>query len=424
MKLAVNTAKLLRNVPLPDEIQVVHDAAVVIDLGSGSIKAGFSGDDAPRHTVPCIEGTLHAGATKRVQDKEMKDSDVCLMAYKRRDQLDISHPIRKGLVVPEAWGDPLHDTKDRSKGAIERIFEHVYEHLLKTDPKEQNQPLLLTEPSLTDLTPAMKNKEAMCEILFESIGVPALYVAQTPVLSLYSSGRTTGMVIEAGFGLCHTAPIFEGYPLFHSILQLDFAGQELTDMVVRQLADQGCRFERCHEKYIAEYLKETLCQVAEDRHAFEQNFSAQDDIVETKLPDGTKVRLDGRRWAVAEALFDPQQLEKGESSKGLQNLAIESVRKCDPDIGPTLYQNVCLAGGSTMFAGMPDRMQHELSEVVPEKVKIHAATERKQAAWIGGSILASLPTFQDMWVKKDEYEEYGSQHPGQKKNKIIHRNCF
>eukprot|EP01065_Artemidia_motanka_P036017 TRINITY_DN4391_c0_g1_i1.p1 TRINITY_DN4391_c0_g1~~TRINITY_DN4391_c0_g1_i1.p1 ORF type:complete len:424 (+),score=152.07 TRINITY_DN4391_c0_g1_i1:160-1431(+) len=423
MKLAVNTAKLLRNVPLPDEIQVVHDAAVVIDLGSGTIKVGFSGDDAPRHTVPCIEGTLHAGAAKRVQDKEMRDTDVCAMAYKRRDQLDIGYPIKKGLVQPEAWGDPLHDTKDRSKGAIERIFEHVYEHLLKTDPREQNQPLLLTEPALTDLTPAMKNREMMCEILFESVGIPSLYVAQTPVLSLYSSGRTTGMVIEAGFGLCHTAPIFEGYPLFHSILQLDFAGQELTDMVVKQLADQGCRFEKCHEKFIAEYLKETLCQVAEDRHAFEQSSSAQDDV-ETKLPDGTKVRLDGKRWSVAESLFDAQQLEKGDTTKGLHHLAHESVRKCDPDIGPTLYQNVCLAGGSSMFQGMPDRMHHELTEMVPsEKVKIFAATERKQAAWIGGSILASLPTFQDMWIKKEDYEEYGSHNPGQKR-KIVHRNCF
>lgn len=429
MKLAVNTAKLLRNVPLPDEIQVVHDSAVVIDLGSGNIKAGFSGDDAPRATVPCITGTLQGGM-KRMPEKEMRDSYVCSQAYRLRDKLDITHPISKGLVRPEAWGDPI-DMRDRNKGAIEHIFEHIYETLLKTDPREASQPLLLSEAALTDLTPATKNREDMCEILFESVGIPSLYVSQAPVLSLYSSGRTTGMVIEAGYGTCHTAPIFEGFPLFHSILQLDYAGQELTDMVIKQVAESTGKnstgFEKCHEKYVCEYLKETLCQVAEDQHAYEQCVNAQDDGVETKLPDGTRVRLDGKRWSVAEALFDPRLLDRGETSKGIHAIAHESVKKCDLDIAPILWQNCVLAGGSTMFRGLPERVQHELSEMVPsEKVKVYAATERKQAAWIGGSILASLPTFQDMWVKKEEYDEYGNlpgNNPGMRK-RIIHRNCF
>ena len=420
MKLAVNTAKLLRNVPLPDEIVTVHDAAVVVDLGSGSIKVGFSGDDAPRQTVPCIEGKVVKGEKKGI-NKDMKDTYVCSEAYKQREKLQLSSPIIKGLV--QEWGDPL-GVKDRNEGSIERIFNHIYDDLLKTNIQDPNQPLLLSEPVLTDLTSAKENREKITEILFESLGIPSLYISQAPVLSLYSSGRTTGMVIEMGYGTCHTAPIFEGFPLFHSILQLDFGGVELTDLVIKMLGDQGTRFPKCHERFIGSYIKETLCQIAEDRESYEQVVADKEDEKSLVLPDGVKVRLDSRRWDVAESLFNPSLLSGQEDQRGIHHLALESVRKCDTDIAPSLFQNVILSGGTSMTSGLPDRLETEMLELTPtEKVKVHASTERSQATWIGGSILASLPTFQDLWVTKADYDEYGQQHPGQKRH-IIHRNCF
>eukprot|EP01060_Flectonema_neradi_P008994 TRINITY_DN16437_c0_g1_i3.p1 TRINITY_DN16437_c0_g1~~TRINITY_DN16437_c0_g1_i3.p1 ORF type:complete len:421 (+),score=84.82 TRINITY_DN16437_c0_g1_i3:68-1330(+) len=420
MKLAVNTAKLLRNVPLPDEIVTVHDAAVVVDLGSGSIKVGFSGDDAPRQTVPCIEGKPVKGEKKGI-NKDMKDTYVCSHAYKLREKLQITSPIKKGLV--QEWGDPL-GVKERSESSIERIFSYIYDDLLKTNIQDPNQPLLLSEPVLTDLTSAKENREKITEILFESLGIPSLYISQAPVLSLYSSGRTTGMVVEMGYGTCHTAPIFEGFPLFHSILQLDFGGMELTDMVVKMLADQGTKFPKCHERFIGSYIKETLCQIAEDRESYEQAVADKEDVKSLTLPDGVKVQLDSRRWDVAESLFNPGLLPGQEDQRGIHHLALESVRKCDTDIAPSLFQNVILSGGTSMTAGLPDRLETEMLELTPtEKIKVHASTERSQATWIGGSILASLPTFQDLWVTRADYDEYGQQHPGQKRQ-IIHRNCF
>jgi actin beta/gamma 1 len=92
-----------------------------------------------------------------------------------------------------------------------------------------------------------------------------------------------------------------------------------------------------------------------------------------------------------------------------------SIFKCDLDIRRDLYGNVVLSGGTTMFPGIADRMQKELTSLSPSsmKVKIVAPPERKYSVWIGGSILASLSTFQNLWCSKQEYDESG---PG-----IVHR---
>ena len=63
-------------------------------------------------------------------------------------------------------------------------------------------------------------------------------------------------------------------------------------------------------------------------------------------------------------------------------------------------------------------MTKELSAIAPDsvRVKVIAPPERKYSVWIGGSILASLSTFQQMWISKQEYDESGPA--------IVHRKCF
>jgi actin beta/gamma 1 len=92
--------------------------------------------------------------------------------------------------------------------------------------------------------------------------------------------------------------------------------------------------------------------------------------------------------------------------------------KTDIDIRKDLYLNVVMSGGTSMLEGFAERLNKELVALVPTtmKVKINAPPERKYSAWIGGSILASLTTFQQMWISKAEYDEYGPE--------FIHRKCF
>ncbi len=91
---------------------------------------------------------------------------------------------------------------------------------------------------------------------------------------------------------------------------------------------------------------------------------------------------------------------------------------CDHDIRRTLYANIVLSGGTTMYPGIADRLQKEMTSLASSymKIKIIAPPERKYSVWIGGSILASLSTFESIWISKQEYDETGPS--------IVHRKCF
>ena len=108
----------------------------------------------------------------------------------------------------------------------------------------------------------------------------------------------------------------------------------------------------------------------------------------------------------------------GKEASGVADLSFQSIMKCDVDIRKDLYANVVLSGGTTMFSGIGERMTKELVALAPStmKIKVVAPPERKYSVWIGGSILSSLSTFQQMWISKQEYDESGPT--------IVHRKCF
>jgi actin-related protein len=135
-----------------------------------------------------------------------------------------------------------------------------------------------------------------------------------------------------------------------------------------------------------------------------------------ELPDGQVVTIGNERFRAPESLFQPSFL--GLEVQGIHEAIYSSVMKCDIDIRKDLYANNVLSGGTTMYPGIADRMQKEITALAPStmKIKIIAPPERKYSVWIGGSILASLSTFQQMWISKQEYDESGPS--------IVHRKCF
>ncbi|XP_065266678.1 actin-related protein T3 isoform X3 [Emys orbicularis] len=330
--------------------------AVVIDNGSGLIKAGIAGDREPRFIYSNITGRPKAKSV--MLGAGQKDLYIGDEAQAKRGILSIRYPVEHGIVT--SWAD-------------------------------------------------------MEAILFERFEVPALYVAIQAVLALYASGLTTGCVMDSGDGVTHTVPIFEGYCLSHAVLRLDLAGRDLTDYLMRILKESGISLVSTAEREIVRDMKETLCYVC--LYPEEELAKKPSEVEKSyRLPDGQVVKVQNQRFRCPETLFCPSNI--GMEAPGIDKLCFNTIMKCDIDLRTNFYANIILSGGSSLFPGMAERITKEIIHMVPSdtEVKVMAPPDRKLSVWMGGSILASLSAFQQMWITMAEYREVGPN--------IVHRKCF
>ncbi|RCI12446.1 hypothetical protein L249_1140 [Ophiocordyceps polyrhachis-furcata BCC 54312] len=346
----------------------LHNAPIVLDNGSGTIRAGFAGEDVPKCVFPSWVGRVKylrvlAGA---LEDDVLIGKDA---AAEHRGLLKIRYPLEHGIVTD--WDD------------MERIWEHVYSDALKTLSEEH--PVLLTEPPLNPRS----NRDTAAQILFETFNVPALHTSIQAVLSLYASGRTTGIVLDSGDGVSHAVPVYEGFAMPSSIRRIDVAGRDVTEHLQTLLRKSGYVFHTSAEKEVVRMIKENVAYVAKDPRKEERDW----------------IGIGSERFRAPEILFEPELI--GLEYPGVHQMTVDAIGRTDLDLRKSLYGNIVLSGGSTLTKGFGDRLLTELQRLAVKgmRIKIFAPPERKYSTWIGGSILAGLSTFRKMWVSIDDWHE-------------------
>lgn len=307
-----------------------------------------------------------------------------------------------------------------------QIWRHTFYNKLHVDP-DKPRPVLLTEVPLNPKVCRLK----MTEIMFETFSTPAMYVVTTAVLSLYSSGRVTGIVFGSGDGVSYIVPIDDGYALSYpgATQCFNWAGCELTEYLMQMLTEHGYSSGRPLDKIVHNRkerhevirdIKEKLCYVAMD---FDQEMqkSASLDRKVYELPDGQTITVGNECFRCSEALFQPRLLTDflgtTVNGGGIHEICYNSIMKCDEE-RTDLYRNIVLSGGNTMFTGIINRMQKEIRDLTPPAfaVRVCGPPSRRYSAWKGGSSLACLSTFPTLCISKQEYDEHGPS--------IVQRKCF
>ncbi|KAK9074985.1 hypothetical protein SSX86_003304 [Deinandra increscens subsp. villosa] len=370
---------------------------LVIDNGSGFMKAGFAGDDDPKVVFRTISGRPRRHTAAMGHNQHLVGDQALLGG----GHMIFESPIQHGVVTN--WDD------------MEKIWHHTFYNELRVDPDEH--PVLLTEPPLT----RKADKEKMTQIMFETFNLPAMYLSLQAQLSLYSSSRTTGIVLDIGDGVSQVVPIYEGHVLPQGVIRQNLAGCDVTLYLAKMLLERGYVFTNTVEHEIVRDIKEKLSYVALDYEreletTEKTNNNSSNFEKDYELPDGQFISVGAESFNCAELLFDP--FLNGMDVEGIHQTLYKSIIETrDAGIRKDLYGNIVLSGGSTMLPGIAKRLDREITKLAPSSmsIKVSAGAYRKFGVWIGGSILASLSTFQQMWIIKDEYDEYGPS--------IVHKKC-
>ena len=376
--------------------------ALVLDNGSFMCKVGFAGDDAPRAVFPSVVGRQRpTGLTKMVAMHTMQRADEEYVGYEaldRRSVLKISYPIKSGIVTN--WDD------------MEKIWHHSFYNELRITPHEH--PVILTEAPLNPKA----NRERMTQIMFETFGTASLYVILRATLSLYASGRSSGLVVNSGYNVTNFVPIVDGYCLPHAITKVDLAGYDITYYMLKLIRERGYYFSwnnYTEELQICRELKEKYAYVAIDFDAEMKTNKSIKSNQSYEFPDGNTLAFGNERFRCTEVLFQPSLA--GKQAQGIHDATFNAIMTCDKDKRQEMCSNIVLSGGSTMFDGIAARLRKEIIALAgTNNVNVIAEPYRKYAVWIGGSILASLSVFLEMCISKDEYEESGPS--------IVNRKCF
>lgn len=372
---------------------------IVLDNGSGYLKVGFSGEDAPRAVLPTVVGIKtddeagaeeHAGMTVESQKKSQSFfGDEAL----REVNAQITKPVNRGEIRLES----------NYKDALESLWDYTFRSVLGVEQEEL--PILIADPLPLGQS-AYPARQWMAEVMFEKFKVKSLAIFNTAVLSLFSTGRTRGLVVESGEGVTQAVPVFEGYAIPHAIFKMEVAGYDITQKVMTMMEkERGA--EHAANRKVMQDLKEKTCCVALDYDAAMKGRDLADEESKSfELPDNQIIQVSQDiRLGAPEILFGNRE----QGAQSIQKICLDAINTCDLDFRMDLIRSLVVAGGTSMLPGFAPRLKTELSSLLPgemaRQIDVCVDSQRKYAAWIGGSMFASLSTFDQVAITRQEFED-------------------
>ncbi|OBT52157.1 actin-like protein 2 [Pseudogymnoascus sp. 24MN13] len=359
------------------------EAPIVLDGGTGFLKVGYAAQNFPEFQYPSIVGRpILRSEEKGDPTSVIKDIMCGDEAAAARTMLQVSYPMENGIV--KKWDDMQH------------LWDYTFYEKMKVDTTGRK--ILLTEPPMNPL----KNREQMCEVMFERYQFGGVYVAIQAVLALYAQGLSSGVVVDSGDGVTHIVPVYESTVLNHLTRRLDVAGR-----------DEPATWSSCSPAAeTPSTIKEKLCYVSYDLELDKKLSEETTVLVESyTLPDGRVIRVGSERFEAAECLFQPHLVDV--EQPGIAEFLFNTIEDADA---------IVLSGGSSMYPGLPSRLEKELKQLWltrvlggnPErlgkfKVRIEDPPRRRHMVFLGGAVLANIMADKEaMWISKQEWEEQGT----------------
>lgn len=344
------------------------DVTVVIDVGTRYFRGGIAGEDGPACEI-----------TTATPEKE-------------EDSTSNEYAMTRGCV--RDW--------ERVEGLLHSVYSHLH-----VEPASHHN-LLFTRHVHAPATDA----ERFVQVGIESMGASGVYLGVQPVLTLYANGGTDGVVLDCGEGVTQVVPIYQGYGVDHAIRRQDLAGRDVSAVLQTLLANRAPHAVHVDVETARE-MKERLCFVSPPGQCTSPTSDQETEVGKAKvsrsytLPNGDSIEVGEERFRAPEVLFQPSLI--GSERLGLPALVHKSLSACPIDVRSSLYERIIMAGGTTRMPGICRRLLKDVSALSPKcRVKVVAGAGRQHSAWRGGSVLASLPSFPQMCVSRQEYQEHGN----------------
>ncbi|MFW9999556.1 MAG: hypothetical protein ACFE9Q_06735 [Candidatus Hodarchaeota archaeon] len=318
---------------------------IIIDIGSAYVKIGFSGEPGPRFVFPCITGTEKYKSV--MVDVSARSIYVGNDVSRMRGVLKIKHPLSRGEIMD--W-DSFYE-----------VLNYIFYSLLRIE-NLSNYPVFYCE------TPFMHRdtKEYIARLFFETHQVKSLIMMQTPLLSLFSVGLTTGLVIESGDGLTWIVPIINGQIIQHAVQKLPLAGVDVNQNLKSLLMREGVSISSSAADEIIQEIKEKNCYFVLDPSIP----TKPGEMFSVSMPDGSTINVPTYiLYQAPEVLFNPVMLGYA-NIMNIPQAVIASIRAVDNNYWHKLLSHIVFSGGNLSYSGFQERFESELNPLLPQLGKI------------------------------------------------------